>query len=240
VAMKSPDPSAQTPSESLVSGADPVSEAQGTMDGEGTPAQPDYVGKAAFDALQQKLGAQDAQLRGLQGVLDKQTRALADQTAERTMAEHEVLMDQVPADLQPALKFVYDQNQEMARRLASLEQGTGTGRPEPDALAKEFVRESGANPDDPRIDYSLYDGSNKGTWAFIESINAVKANASTQAPLQPVPSQPTPRPPSPGDTPASHGAGAQTEDQIVEQGVRTGNYSEMRESLIKIKSPLAR
>lgn len=227
------NPSERTPSEALASGADPVSEAQRALSGEDAAGQGAIVSKADFDALQKQFTDQGTQLRGLQGALDRSTKSFSDQAAERSKAEHEAWIEQQPEDSRPMLEYLHQQNLEVRAEIASLRQNPGAAAG-PDELAKAFVRERGANPDDPRINYSVYDGSDKGTWAFIDSINATLAApaqvipAATAIPPAQAPSAATP--PGPNDAPVSQGT-LTTADDIINWGITTGKFQEADEKL---------
>jgi len=240
VAMDS-DPSAQGPTEALTSGDDPVSEAQRALDGEGTQ-QPDYIGKAQFDSLTAKFNAQEAQLRGLQGVIDRSNKTLSAMTSDRQTADHAKWIAQQPEDQQPILEYLHQQQQQTRQEMAELKQAVqsqGGASVEPSEQAKAFVEASGVNPNTPGIDYAAYDGTDAGTWAFIRSIEAVQGNGATTPAIQ-APSTPRPQPPSPGETPASGGAGSLTQDDIMAEGVKSGNWTKMNDDLRRINSPLAR
>jgi hypothetical protein len=230
------NPSEQTPTAALVSGSDPVSEAQKALDGEGGAAQPDYVGKSQFDALQQQFAEQGAQLRGLQGALDRSTKSSSDQAAASQKAEHEAWIAEQPEDSRVMLEYLHRENVETNKRIDALGQSSQAPAG-PDEAAKNFVREAGVSPEDPRINYALYDGTDKGTWAFIDNITAAKGAPAQVVPATvggPAPQQqaapPVTNPPGPSDSPQSQG-GLATEDDIISWGITTGNFVEADQKL---------
>jgi hypothetical protein len=226
----------QTASQALVSGTDPVSEEQQALGGEGAAgAQTDFVGRAEFQRMMEQ---HEVQVRGLQRAVDQSRDALSEATTAKEQADQDAFIAAQSEEMRPILQHLHEQNKQTRQEIAALRQGQqsgGNGVVEASPEAKEFVRARGANPDDARINYALFDGSNAGTWAFIDNIDAVKsgqpvaAPAAVQAPPQPAPA-PQPVPPSPNDAPSSQG-NLTTEEEIYDWGLTTGNLTEMYDKL---------
>jgi len=234
-------PSVEAPSGALASGTDAVSEAQKSMDGEGTSVP---AAATTSDPTNQRVQAIEGQLRGLQSSWDKTAKALEGITTQQESRETEQWLESQPEETRPVLQYLHEQNQRLSQQMSELrdivqtQQGSAT--PQVSDQAKEFVRGYQLNPDDPRIDYAAYNlGTDEGTRAFMDSIYAAKgspAAAQTVAAATGTPEAP-PRPPSPNDGPPAQG-GLGTEDEIMQWGIRTGNWREMKDKLREIGSSL--
>jgi hypothetical protein len=237
-----PTPSVEAPSAALASGTDAISEAQKSMDGEGTPVP---AAAPILDPTTQRVDKLETQFRGMvQGPLNRIEEQLKTLSGREQEEQEKQWLEAQSEETRPVLQFFNQKLGEQAQRIAELtdivQAQQGQAPPQVSDQAKDFVRGYQLNPDDPRIDYAAYNlGTDEGTRAFMDSIYAAKGSptaAKAAAAATSTPEAP-PRLPSPTDGPPAQG-GLGDEDEIMSWGIRTGNWTEMKDKLREIGSPL--
>jgi ribosomal protein L12E/L44/L45/RPP1/RPP2 len=243
-------PPAETPTESLEAGTDPVSQVQAQMDTVGgvLAGQAAPVTRQEYDALMKQVTDTQAQIRGIQGVAQRTANEVrAAQAAQESATLREDMTEEQKlqadyTDLQ--MKQMRDELGNLNSQQAASQQSTVAQ----DTL--DFVQAYGVDPNDARMTagYTALNNQEltevqrtKGLMDAIYGITStVPAETPPVAPLAPAPQTQTQVVPPGIDTPTNNAGGLSTEQDIMTASVTGAITSAQRmEAFRRIGSPLA-
>ena len=226
--MAGDNPAAETPSQSLETGTDSISQAQAQLDtaGESLGGQePASVTRNEFDALQAQNRELTSQLRGLQGSLQKTTNSLNDMTQRAQAEESQAFIESLPEDQRPRGQFLQQQVAGLYQQVGQLgqqQQQTPAAQPATQVPeeTRQFVSDTyGLDPYDNRINYTGFMDTSKPEGerakALMDSIYSIQSGTAQQpAQDQQSAQQQQVVLPNPGESPAGTPAGFSTAEDV--------------------------
>jgi transcriptional regulator of met regulon len=220
----------ETPTQALIDGTDPISDAQGKLDNQepkqpATESQSEYVTRAEYDRLSRMVsglqGSQDRGFARLGQYLDRQDVVDRDELVRQAIAK---LGEDAPAeDIAAATIRAMDESAQAAPTQAPVAQASAADQI-PQAWRK-VAEELGVDWEDPRVDYRLLKNSNGAYEPFIthlyrDIIFADAPMAATPAAgpsAPPSAAQPAATPPAaPPSGPAPVAGAYSTPDAVIE------------------------